>query len=52
MPTGLSFSKGFSKDLFFASIPIYFRAIMPYLGLSGASFFEKSNITDFLDSYS
>ncbi len=45
-------SKDSLKDLSSASIPMYSRAVMPYPGLPGALFFEESNITDFLESYS
>ena len=41
-----------SKDPSSASIPMYSRAVMPYPGSPGAPYFEGSNITDFLDSYS
>lgn len=51
-PTGSYSSKAFSKDPSSASIPMYSRAVMPYPGSPGAPFFEGSNITDFLDSYS
>ena len=42
----------FSKDPFSASILMYSRAAMPHQGSFGALYFERSNITDFLDSYS
>ncbi len=45
-------SKHSLKDTSSASIPIYSRAVMPYSGLSRAPFFERSNITDFFESYS
>ena len=45
-------SKDSLKDPSSASIPIYSRAVMPYPGSPGAPFFEGSNITDFLESYS
>ena len=51
-PTGSYSSKVFSKDPSPVSIPMYPRAIMPYPGSPGAPYFEGSNITDFLDSYS
>ena len=41
-----------SKDPSSASIPMHSRAVMPYPGSPGAPYFEGSNITDFLDSYS
>lgn len=44
--------KAFSKNLSFLSISIYSGSIIPYLGLFNALFFERSNITDFLDRYS
>ena len=50
--TNSYFSKIFSKDSSFASISIYFQIIMPYFGLPRAFFFKKSNIINFLDSYS
>lgn len=30
---------------------MYFQAVMPYPGSPGASFFDGSNIADFLDCY-
>lgn len=45
-------SKIFLKDPFSASIPKYLYAVIPYLCLSGVPFFEGSNITNFLESYS
>ena len=51
-PTESVSSKDSSKDPSSASIPMYSRAVMPYPGSPGAPFFEGTNITDFLDSYS
>ena len=45
-------SKNSLKDLSSASISIYSRAVMPYPGSPEALFFEESNITNFLESYS
>ena len=45
-------SKASIKNPSSASIPMYSRAVMPYPGSPGAPFFEGSNITDFLESYS
>ncbi len=51
-PTESVSSKTSSKDPSSASIPMYSQAVMPYPGSPVASFFEGTNITDFLDSYS
>lgn len=51
-PTESVFSKDSLKNPFSTSIPIYSRAVMPYQGSLGAPYFERSNITDFFDSYS
>lgn len=50
--TELVFSKDFLKDLSSISIPIYSKIIISYLGSSGVPYFERSNIINFLDSYS
>ena len=41
-----------SKDLPSASISMHSKVVMPYPGSSRAPYFEESNITNFLDSYS
>lgn len=51
-PADSTSSKAFLKDSSSAFIPMYSRTIMPYPGSPGAPFFEGSNITDFLKSYS